>query len=296
MKLFLSILLALVIATSGYCEEIARIVAKVNNQVITTKDLRDYTKMVIYRLAGTTAQAETPDFEKTARESLNRLIDDRLVLDKAISDGIPIHEAQIDAKLDQMISFYPSRQAFEESLIQDGLTLSMIRNRIKEQFLLQQAIEMHVDSQISVLPWEINEYYDSHRSEFRAPVSYVLWVTKADDPKVVSGLKQAISSGGIDAAKKEYPNILNKIKVFKGEMRPEIEKKISRIQEGKYSIVDIDGKKFVYMEKKIPPRDLTLEESKEAIYNFLKTQKFQEKFNEWLNELKEEAVIKVYIQ
>jgi hypothetical protein len=219
-----------------------------------------------------------------------------LVLDKAISDGIPIHEAQIDAKLDQMISLYPSRQAFEKSLIEDGLTLSMIRNRIKEQFLLQQAIEMHVDSQVSVLPWEINEYYNSHRSEFRAPVSYILWVTKADDPEIVSGLKKAISSGGIDVAKKEYPNILNKIKVFKGEMRPEIEKKIARIQEGKYNIVDIDGKKFVYMEKKIPPRDLTLEESREPIHNFLKAQKFQEKFNEWLDELKEEAVIKVYIQ
>ncbi len=296
MKLFVSIVLALFIGINGYCEEIARIVAKVNNQVITTKDLRDYTKMVIYRLAGVQGEAEAPDFEKTAQESLNRLIDDRLVLDKAISDGMPIHEGQIDAKLEQMIAYYPSREVFEKSLIDNGLTLSMIRNRIKEQFLLQQAIERYVNSQVSVLPWQINEYYDGHRGEFRAPTSYVLWVTNADNSEVVKGLKKAISSGGIEEAKKEYPNKLNKITVFKGEMRPEVEKKIVRIHEGSYDIVDIDGKKFVYMEKKVPPRDLTLEESKEAIYNYLKGEKFKEKFNEWLKELREEAVIKVYIQ
>ena len=296
MRFFISILLVLFIGVSAYCEEITRIVAKVNNQVITSKDLRDYTKMVIYRLAGTSGPTQEPDFEKTAQESLERLIEDRLVLDKAISDGIPIPEAQIDAKLEQMISFYPSREEFEQSLIENGLTLAMIRNRIKDQFLLQQAIDMYVNSQVSVLPWQINKYYESHRSEFRAPTSYIVWIARADDPEVVKGLKRAISSGGIEAARKEYPNILNKIKVFGGEMRPEVEKKIKKIRVGKYDIVDIDGKKFVYMEKKLPPRDLTLEESKEGIYNFLKDEEFKQKFKEWLDELKEAAVIRIYIQ
>ena len=296
MRLFISILLVLAFGFSAYCEEITRIVAKVNNQVITSKDLHDYTKMVIYRLAGVSGQGQEPDFKKTAQESLDRLIEDRLVLDKAISEAIPVHEAQIDAKLEQMMSFYPSREAFEQSLIENGLTLPMIRERIKEQYLLQQAIEMYVKSQVSVLPWEINEYYEAHRSEFRTPTSYVVWITKADDPKVVSGLKKVISRGGIEAAKEEYPDILTKIKVFEGEMRPEIESQIKKIREGRYDIVEIDGKKFVYMEKKLPPRNLTLEESKGVIYNFLKEAKFREEFKKWLDELKEEAVIKIYIQ
>ena len=296
MRLFISILLVLAFGFYAYCEEITRIVAKVNNQVITSKDLRDYTKMIVYRLAGASGQGQEPDFKKTAQESLDRLIEDRLVLDKAISEAIPVHEAQIDAKLEQMMSFYPSREAFEQSLIENGLTLPMIRERIKEQYLLQQAIEMYVKSQVSVLPWEINEYYEAHRSEFRTPTSYVVWITKADDPKVVSGLKKVISRGGIEAAKEEYPDILTKIKVFEGEMRPEIESQIKKIREGRYDIVEIDGKKFVYMEKKLPPRNLTLEESKEIIYNFLKEAKFREEFKKWLDELKEEAVIKIYIQ
>ena len=72
-----------------YAEDVARIIAKVNNQVITSKDLDDYSQAVQYRLSDSEpdVSVQTPEFRK---QNLRRLIEDKLILEEAKKEKIVI--------------------------------------------------------------------------------------------------------------------------------------------------------------------------------------------------------------
>ncbi|MCK5492876.1 MAG: hypothetical protein KAJ14_07185, partial [Candidatus Omnitrophica bacterium] len=78
---FATLVLSLLFLVSVFAEEKINIVAMVNNQVITSKDLEDYCNALAYRLSG--GGSEFTCGKEEMKESLGRLIQDKLILSEA---------------------------------------------------------------------------------------------------------------------------------------------------------------------------------------------------------------------
>jgi hypothetical protein len=277
-------------------EQITKIIAKVNNQAITSKDLDDYCEVVKYQLSDQ-AQDISCANKEFKKKALERLMDDKLILDEAKNEKIEIPLAAIDSRLGKMISAYPSREEFEKSLQAKGLNITLLKERIKEQILMRAIIEKYVKFFISVSPQEVSSYYRDNRDQFRSLARYVFYVAKAEDKKTLESMSQLIKGKGIIEASQEHKGILNKIEANKDELRAEFVEILESLAQGKYKVETIDESFYlIYLDEEPETFQLSLVEAKEAIYAYLWESKFKVRFAEWVDKLKEKSVRENYYE
>jgi hypothetical protein len=292
-KIFFTIMF-LWLAFGANSEEAAKIVAKVNNQVITAKDLDDYYKVITYKMPGNSAMGA--DGVKNKEDALVKLIEDKLILDEAKKKNLEIPSYFINEHLNKMIGSYPSRENFENSLIERGITVTVLKERILGQFLMRQVIDMYVGSYVSVSPQEINKYYDEHKNEMVAPESYSIWMAQNKDKNKIVKIAQAIKEKGMPETETEYFDDLIKVEAKINELKEEIAQTVIKLKPGEHVIKNINNVNYlVYLEKIDPPKQLKLEEAQENVRTIVWNDKFRQRFEEWVKQLKQSAVIKTYL-
>ena len=297
MKLNTALLIALLFFSFNvYSQEVSKIIVKVNNQVITSRDLDEYCKVLVYRFSNGNQDISVDDQEFRGK-ALERLIEDTLVLGKAKQEGIEIPFFRVDNKIEQLVSSHPSRKDFEESLIEKGLTIALLRKKIKDQYLLRDIVDKHIKSQVVVSPKEISDYYFKNPEEFYSAVRYSFYIAQSSDESILKKISSIIKNEGISEALIENSDILKKMESDLKELKLEIAKIFENLEINQCKIVRVDSVYYlIFLEEKIFPTQLSLEEVKEAIYAYLWDVRFKEKFIEWLDELKEDALIKKYDQ
>lgn len=295
----LKILILGIFLLVGLCvqgEEIVKIIAKVNNHGITSADLDEYCKLFVYRLSDS-GQASSCEDTQLKKEALVRVIEDKLILDKAKRENINIPLANINDKFDKIVSAYPSREKFEESLIARGMTITRLKEKIKEQFLMREILNIYVRSFVSVSPHEISSYYAENKGEFYASFEYSFYVFRSSDQNFVEEILKAIENDGILAVEKKYKSSIIKMESNRDQLRQELVEVLDGLEEKKQQIVQLDDiYNLIYLNKKATPKVLSLDEVKENIHAYLEQRKFARRFGEWVGELKERAVIKNYYE
>lgn len=309
MRIFIFSIFLLGIATAVRGEELIRVIAQVNGEIVTTKDLRDYCALIAYRYSNEDASisANDPKFQEKA---LTRLIEDRLILDEAKKEdernrkenekkekkqNFDVPTDWIESRLNKMISSFPSRSEFEKSLISQGLNVTLLRNRIKEQYLTQMTISKNVNSYIDVSPQEINDFYKGHLSEFVSPLRYVLWIVKSKDVKFLKEIARVIQAQGIAKAQAKYSDVLIKMESTREELRQEITQILMKVKEKSGMIARIDGVgHLIFLEKVIMVSAKPLTEVRDQINSYLWNKKFNDRLDIWVKSLKEKSVIKIY--
>ena len=267
-----------------------KIIARVNDLVITSKDLDDFIKVLSLYL-----QDEYKDEEDLKKNALERLIEDKLILDAAKKENFQIPNYLIEARLQEIMSRFKSREEFENSLIEKGLTITKLKERIKEQYLIRFALDKYVNSYIDVSPSEVFKFYNERSNLFVLPPTYKLWIASSKDKNKLVKLANLIKKNGIFYAEKEYEELLTDLEVSKENLRPEIYEIISEMQEGDIKIKKIDDLDYlIYLEKVLEPKKISLEDAKQKILNLIRQDKFKKRYKEWLEELKRNALIKIY--
>ena len=292
----LLIIVLMIFSFNLYGEEVIKIIVKVNNQVITSRDLDEYCKVLSYRFFDGNGEVLADDKE-FKEESLERLIEDTLVLDKAKQEGIEISPIRVENRIEQIISSHPTREDFEDSLRERGLTITLLRKKIEDQYQLRDIVDKYVRSQVSVLPKDISSYYSKHPEEFYSSLSYIFYIAKSTDRSILEKISKVIKKEGISKALTQYSDMLIKLESNRDELKPEISEILESLEVKKHKIAKVDDMfHLIFLEAKMFPAQLPLEEVKEAIYAYLWDIKFKEKFNEWVGQLKKDAVIKNYYE
>jgi len=298
MRPSIALVIALLIFSLNVCgEEVSKIIVKVNNHIITSRDLDEYCKILSYRFFSDNNQKISVDDKEFKKEALERLIEDTLILDKAKQEGMKIVPFRVESKIEQLVSSHPTREDFEESLIKKGLTVTLLRRKIEDQYLLRDIVDKHVRSWVSVLPKEISSYYSKHPEEFYPSLSYIVYIAKSTEASVVGKISNLIEEEGIIEAVAQYDDMLVKLEVNKDELKPDISEIIESLEAEEHKIKKVgDVFHLIFLEKKVLPEQLPLETVKEAIYDYLWDVKFREKFNQWVDQLKEDAIVNNYYE
>lgn len=281
------------------------ILAVVNDELITLKDLRDYVRGTYVALV---AEGRDPeDINKVMLDleinGLNKLIEDKLLLSKANEIGMSVKQKLIDQKIDEVKARYSSEQEFMKALVANGVTVTDLRNKVIEQLKIAFVIDHEVKSKIFVNPQEVTDYYEANMERFQDKEKiYVqsIYIPYESDRK--GALKQAnvalelIKNGEpfADVAK-EYSKASSLGEVERGQLLPKIEKIVFHLERNKPSdVVEVDSGAYIFLvTKKFPAQLASLSDVKDFITEFLFRQKLQNELLSWLENLKKDAYIEI---
>ena len=134
-----------------------RIVAVVNNEVITKNELDERIQIVMRQLR--TQNVQPPAAEVLERQVLERMIVDRAQLLFARDSGVRIEEAQLDASIARIAqSNNMSVADFRRSIERDSVSFARLREDVRTEMTLARLREREVDAKIQVSDSEIDNF------------------------------------------------------------------------------------------------------------------------------------------
>lgn len=142
----------LISGAAGAAVVLDRIVAVVNNEVITWGELYDAMRMEMAKQLQSVPAEDRPKIMKANEASfLQGMIDVRLQLQEARKSGIAIVDEDIDAAIENLRKRYGlSGEQFQRQIRDEGLTVDIYRARLSEQITLQRLIDRTVREKIHI--------------------------------------------------------------------------------------------------------------------------------------------------
>jgi len=176
MVIFSSFLLLFLCATFSYGEHVDRIVAVVNDDVITLTEIE---KAGFQYFENIKAQAPPREVERALEQGreqvLSSLVDDTIVRQKALELGMSVEEADIDSAVAEMLGQNNATlEEFKSDLAKSNMTEQDYRNSIRDQILQARLINSQVKSRIVILEENMEEYYHKEYSQEKGESGYYI--------------------------------------------------------------------------------------------------------------------------
>ncbi|WP_038011997.1 MULTISPECIES: peptidylprolyl isomerase [Thauera] len=145
--------------------EVDRIVAVVNNEVVTALQLRARVDQAVRQLQRQGVQL--PPADVLERQLLERLIVERAQLQLARETSLRVDDATLERAIDRIAANNRlSAEQLREALAKDGVTWSRFRDEIRTEILLTRLREREVDSKVVVTDAEIDNFLASNPDAF----------------------------------------------------------------------------------------------------------------------------------
>ncbi|MGV3582311.1 MAG: peptidylprolyl isomerase [Methylophilus sp.] len=155
--LSLGLLVNSINAMSAQIEKIDRIVAVVDQSVITEQELLDKTKSVVAQIEK--KGGELPSEKVLQKQILERLIVDSLQLQLAAQTGIKVDDGQLDKTIERIAEQNKlTVNEFKSAIEKDGISFYKFREDIRNEITISRLREREVDSKVTVSEGEVDNY------------------------------------------------------------------------------------------------------------------------------------------
>jgi len=274
-------------------------IAVVNNEIITQKDLEDFLNFIRLQYSrqfqGKVLEEKVNSMK---RDLLQRLIEDRLILQQAKLAKITYEPSKVKARIDETKKRYGSESDFEADLAKQGLVRADLENKIGEQMLMYNLIEQKVRSKIMVRPDEITSFYSQNKGQFLKPEERILTLIILQDESIAKTVSYQLRLGKkLEELAGKFLFTTDKLSASAGQqLRPEIEDTVFKLGIGEISNpVKIEKQYFVFrLDDIIGSQQLSLAQAQDKIQVYLFEKKMQEELAKWIDELKKQSYIKIF--
>ncbi len=152
--------------------QLDRIAAIVNDSVILMSDVQEQT--FFYANQQGISLADSAAFAAARNDVLERLIEEKVIVDEARKKGMTVSgediERAVDGVVQDMIRGTGSEDAFRVQLQREGLTEEELRDlyrpRLEAQILASRLVRREVNTDVDVTDAEVEAYYNEHKGEF----------------------------------------------------------------------------------------------------------------------------------
>ena len=151
--------------------EVDRVIAVVNNDVITANELAARLRSVERQLRS--QGIEVPPADELSKQVLERLILDRALVQLAREQGIRVDEGQVDGAFAGIAA--QNRMMVSElraQIEQDGLSISRFRDELRNEILITRLREREVDARVQISEADIDAFLAEQREAVSAPPEY----------------------------------------------------------------------------------------------------------------------------
>jgi peptidyl-prolyl cis-trans isomerase SurA len=302
-----AVLISLTMMGTGVAEVVDRIVAEVNNDIITMSELQN---MAMTIEAQTGVKPKGQDKKKLMHDMLESLIDRKLAKAEAKRRGIEVSGKELDEAVARFKkrSNIPDDETFAKGLAQAGLSLKEFRQQLADQMVQERLMMVVGATKVTVTDAEVRRLYEQR---FKKGGTQVHLVT----------IRMPYPAGATEAQKEEVKQkaetILNAVK--RGESFAEAAGKLSLTPSdvGFVNQGDLDPRLAEYLDK-LKPKEMapvasqegiqliqvldrrsgdtrSFEEMAPEIRRILQQQAMEKYFFEWTKTLREKAHIKIML-
>jgi peptidyl-prolyl cis-trans isomerase SurA len=153
-----------VAAEKSSIEKMDRIIAVVDQSVITERELLDRIESVKAQMIK--KGAEVPPEDVLQKQILERLIVDNLQLQLAAQTGIKVDDNQLDKTIERIAEQNQlTLPAFKKALEEDGTHFYKFREDIRNDIIINRLKERDVDNKINISEAEIDNYLTSQENQ-----------------------------------------------------------------------------------------------------------------------------------
>lgn len=160
LMLCFTLLLAICWPSAGSAKIVDKIVAQVNDEIITLSELEQAMK---YQRAAAGKEAP-PDNEAYRRQTLDMLIDRKLAKEEAKRYGMTVSEKDLRKAIDDVKqrNGFPDDEALKKALAKDGMTMEQLRQQLSEQIQLDRLMAVLVKDKPKITEAEIKRFYEAN--------------------------------------------------------------------------------------------------------------------------------------
>ncbi len=310
---------AWVISLGGisHAEVLDRVIAKVNDKIITLSEVQERTVRELGRLRSIENE-NIPVVEDIMRKVLNRMIEDILILGQGKKIGITISDDRVLAALDEIKN---TNSLTDEELIAmleaESQTLEEYKDTIRDQILLSKVISIEIKNRIVVSEKQILRYYENNKKEFwqagKVKASHILFLMDETLTQTEKNTKEALAEKVLQKIR-EGVDFVDLAKAYsedvsadsggdlgeleRGKMVPELERVVFSMREGEVSgiVRSPYGLHIIKVNQISPGRTIGLEDVRSQIVNAERLKRFEKAFDDYVAKLKENAFIENYLQ
>ncbi len=293
---FLAICLLPLVICKTYAQD--KIIAIVNSDIITQKDLNDFLNFMRIQLsAGHSGQELESRLQSIKLDLLDRLIEDRLILQEAKKNKLSVDNNIVTAKIDEIKKRYASEPEFIDALGKEGLVQADLEKKTMEQLLMHNIVEIKIKRKIFINPTEVTAFYQENIEKFKLSEQREFESIAISDENKAREIFNGIKNGQDinELAHKYSLNISKFIATQGGELRKDIEDAVFRLSLKEISEpLKLQEVYYIFKLNNITqPHQQSLSEAQDKIYNFIFNAKMQEEMVKWLDDLKKASYIKI---
>lgn len=166
-SLFFLILSFVLTQTSYAADLVDKVVAIVNEDVITLSEVNEEGKPLFQRVAEQVPASELEETLKQVRQSvIEQLIEKKLMLQEAEKANISVSDQEVENAFQLILKRNSTTlQQFQNQLATMGLTVEQYRENLKGQVLSSKLVSYEVRSKVIIPESKIIDYYDTHYTE-----------------------------------------------------------------------------------------------------------------------------------
>jgi peptidyl-prolyl cis-trans isomerase SurA len=308
--LILSLVLGFCLSVFG--ENIDRIIAVVNGEILTKSDLDGFKKRV--KKESLLDDLFDVDYKKllgNKKQLVDHLIDQKIVDSEIRRLKLNVSPSRIDAEIKKIAAnLGVGVSGLKKRLKQDNIAFDDYKEFIKRRLERQSLIQREITSKIRISDDEVKSFYAKNSQNkdtdvFEYSLSHIL--IKAEDNKaaaleranmVVSKIKNGMDFSKAASQYTEDPNFSSGgyLGTFKsGEFLPAFENAVRNIDEGQVAKPVLVGSNYIILRlnKKQIVENPEFLQLKERIRAQLQQLAFKKQFQFWLSQKRSEADIKI---
>ncbi len=305
--------------TSARADLVDRIMAVVNNDVITLVELNSALRPYVEQIdsAGYSSEKRTKILYKLRQDMLNRMVERKMTDQEVKRLKLTVSDKEVDSAIERLKEAqFMTQEKLETALAQEGITFAEYRENLREEILRPKLINYSVKSKVVITDTDIKAYYDNHAEEFAGVKKYylrnILFILdsfasqsrKQEQKSKAEGLKERLQKGeAFNTLALKYSEASNApeggdLGFFGQEALSEaIYNAVKDLKPGQFSDVLLtdQGYQIFYVERIEEKNGKLLEQVSKEISKKLYDEIVEKRFREWLDALREKSHIKIML-
>jgi peptidyl-prolyl cis-trans isomerase SurA len=182
------------------------IVARVNDRIITTEDMRE-------RLRERAAETGAPVPPDAIPDAIQEAADELVLIERAAELKLEVDEKQVDASVAEIkaANHITSEAAFQEQLARMGLTLSQLRERLRQTALIQEVLTKELGA-FNITDEELRQRYEREKDRYLKPATthleHIVYTVAEDGSNRAAVIDRAARLVAAARAGDDFPSLV----------------------------------------------------------------------------------------
>jgi peptidyl-prolyl cis-trans isomerase SurA len=296
------------LAGTAMAEVVDRIVAVVNNDIITLSELENMTKAIE---AQSGIKPTSRGIKDMQHKMLETLIDRKLALAEAKRRGIKVTPKEMDGAIEQFKknNNIPDDATLVKELANAGLSFKEFKQQMANQMVQQRLVAMVVGSKVMVSNAEVRRLYDEKFKQSGTAQVHLLTLSLP--------FPQGATEAQREEVKQKAATILSEVKggesfqtaagkfslspkdagyVSQSDLDPRLAEYLGRLKPKEVAPVETpNGYQLIQLLNRRSGEARPFEEVAPQIRNMLQQQEMNKYFHEWVKTLRQKAHIKIML-